>query len=278
MPIVLLADISFPTKTQVHFTKNHQPYNKSVDYTVSCYGYIYLPGEDPNYDPGNYVDSLIYSYSANCTNSDSCIVEEPYYLNYRHINYCRLDGVTPDGDFTIANIGDSPVDFTACEQNGVDRFCETTFEMPMNFNESVQTTANAANLYSNFPLALAITIVVETILLWVLLQIIYKKKSDKPKHGKIIFTGIISSALTLPYLWFVSNNWIALFIFNVISKQNGGWSNYLPTLAGEIIVMLVEAFIINQLLNIKYRRALWISVVCNVGSFAVGLMVAKLFF
>jgi len=73
---------------------------------------------------------------------------------------------------------------------------------------------------------------------------------------KIIFAGIIASALTLPYLWFILPSYIL--------------SNYY-IYVGEILVVIVESFIYKQLLELKFNHALIISFVCHLSSFIFNL-------
>lgn len=89
------ADVIIPTTTTVYFEDQSQPINQSVDFIVSCYGYSYPPGEDPNYPPGGYKTGEVYSFSDTCT-SYGCTIDEPYYLNYRHIDYCLVSGTVGD--------------------------------------------------------------------------------------------------------------------------------------------------------------------------------------
>jgi len=88
-----LGDVSIPTNTYVYFEQGGAPYNGSVQYTVTCYGYTAYPGS-PSFSshtaPEN-TSETVYSYSASCPGY-GCVVYEPYYLNYRHIERCDLSG------------------------------------------------------------------------------------------------------------------------------------------------------------------------------------------
>lgn len=100
------------------------------------------------------------------------------------------------------------------------------------------------------------TILIETIFLLLLVKIIFKKWLPKAQVFDIIFTGIISSSLTIPYLW---------FIYPVYFSGN--------LFVGEILVVLVESLVIAKLLNLNIKRSLLVSFVCNLISFLFGLLI-----
>lgn len=104
------ADISIPTNTYVYFEQGGAPYNGSVQYTVTCYGYTAYPGS-PSFSshtaPEN-TSETVYSYSASCPGY-GCVVYEPYYLNYRHINRCDLSGTAGNRSFSVANFASTPM-------------------------------------------------------------------------------------------------------------------------------------------------------------------------
>ncbi len=125
-----VADIAIPTTTTVYFEMDSEPFESPVDYEVKCYGYNYGPdlGDvvPEDYDPEN--PELVYSYSASCPEY-GCEIDEGYYLNYRHIDSCDLEGETADGTFLIENFADTPMP-EGCEGDGLGRTCEVTFEIP----------------------------------------------------------------------------------------------------------------------------------------------------
>ncbi len=100
------GDMLVPTNTQVFFEKDGQPYNGSVQYTVSCYGhpcnYYSCP---PTTSPSREV---VYSYTATCEGY-GCTIYETYYLNYRQIYQCDIEGMTREGNFTIRNFSNTPI-------------------------------------------------------------------------------------------------------------------------------------------------------------------------
>ncbi|EHQ34689.1 hypothetical protein [Methanoplanus limicola] len=111
------ADITQPTETKIFFEKDGEPYNKSVTYTVKCYGYIlkvrtqewkdYLSGNYEKRETGTYNMTEVFSYSATVDNYGDSIYE-PFYYNHRVIDHCTLCGKAGGVEFTIENIGDIP--------------------------------------------------------------------------------------------------------------------------------------------------------------------------
>jgi hypothetical protein len=104
------ADISIPTNTYVYFEQSGVPYNGSVQYSVTCYGYTAYPGSpafSSNTAPEN-TSETVFSYSASCP-VYGCTVYEPYYLNYRHINRCDLSGTAGNRSFVITNFAATPM-------------------------------------------------------------------------------------------------------------------------------------------------------------------------
>jgi len=117
--IVLLAfaivpvhgDVAWPTNTYVYFEQNGTPYRGSIQFTVNCYGYSTgVPGAIPILS--NVLttpsDEIVFSYSAACPGY-GCVIYEPYYLNYRHIDRCELIGRADNRSFSIPDYSDTPV-------------------------------------------------------------------------------------------------------------------------------------------------------------------------
>ncbi|MDD3052645.1 MAG: hypothetical protein PHR06_16110 [Candidatus Cloacimonetes bacterium] len=123
------ADKIIGTSTKVFFEKNGQPYNKPVKYTLKCYGYI-VDDTDPNrknYWSGNYIrkepgtfnQTEVFAYSATADHYGAEIFE-PFYLNYRVIDYCTLYGETNGKKFIIENVGESPIPNCSLRKHGID--------------------------------------------------------------------------------------------------------------------------------------------------------------
>ena len=120
LPFVF-ADVAISTVTKVYFEKDGQPYNGEVDFTVNCYGYTYSPGAYIEKEPGTYTSEKVFSFSATCL-SYGCKIYESYYMNYRHIDYCDLEGNYEGQSFEIENYSDNPINFDECGGNGYDMF------------------------------------------------------------------------------------------------------------------------------------------------------------
>ncbi len=144
---LVFADIAIPTTTTVYFQMNGQSYEKPVDYTVNCYGYNYSPDsmEAPaDYDPAN--PDLVYTYQASCPEY-GCEIDEGYYLNYRHIDSCDVEGETDGMVFKIENYATTPLP-EDCEGDGLGRTCTQTFDIPeLTEPEPVFTDVDSGNKY-----------------------------------------------------------------------------------------------------------------------------------
>ncbi len=131
------ADVNVPTITKVFFEKDEKPYEKPLDFTVECYGYEWTPGPNMEKEPGTYTPEVVYSFSASCP-IYGCEIHEPYYLNYRHIDYCNLTGRTEGKAFKIEKYGNTPIDFNGCNDTGKEedfmQLCTAHFAIPENMN------------------------------------------------------------------------------------------------------------------------------------------------
>ena len=107
---------------------------------------------------------------------------------------------------------------------------------------------------TKFLISLLLTLVVEVPIVVILSKFFKIKK----KMFRIIFAAIISSTLTIPYLWFI----FPLFI-------EASYYIYI----GEIIVFIAESVIYWQLLEVKFWKAAFISLVANLTSVLIGLLV-----
>lgn len=105
--------------------------------------------------------------------------------------------------------------------------------------------------------ALILTITIETIVLFVLFKVFFKKNEISNVH--LFFTGILITFATLPYLWFI-------FPYFIHSKI---WYHVF----GEMFVTVIESIIIMAMLRIKYSKALLVSFICNVTSYGIGLLI-----
>ena len=110
-------------------------------------------------------------------------------------------------------------------------------------------------IYEHFFLqALLLTIFIETLILLFLIKVSGKNIRNKIQIKDIIVVGIISSSLTLPYIWFI------LPSFNL--------AHYL--LIGEFFTILLEAYLFRKFLKVSIRHAFLFSLIANVLSFLIG--------
>ncbi|KUJ61961.1 hypothetical protein AR687_10410 [Flavobacteriaceae bacterium CRH] len=109
----------------------------------------------------------------------------------------------------------------------------------------------------NFLLALLFTIFIETLILFLLFKTKYKKLNINNKL--LLFTGFITSFSTLPYVWFI----FPAFIH----------SRFPYILFSECFAIAMESFIIYKLLKIEFKKAILVSIIANVISFGIGLLI-----
>lgn len=101
------------------------------------------------------------------------------------------------------------------------------------------------------------TVLIETAVLLILFKFLFKAKEIKVH--RLLFTGLFASFATLPYLWFVLPTYFDQRIWYI--------------LVGESFAVVMESFIIMALLRIKYLKAFFTSIACNLISFSIGLLI-----
>ena len=106
---------------------------------------------------------------------------------------------------------------------------------------------------TKFLLALVTTWCIEIPVLVVFIR--YAFRDETLLLTKIISTGALCTALTLPYLWFVLPPFVD--------------AAYYP-LIGERLVVIVEAAVLNRVLGLDVKRSLVCSLVMNAASFFLG--------
>lgn len=249
------ADVVTPTTTTVYFTHHGQPYRHPVNFTVQCYGYQWEVGPPVTQEPGSYVPYPVFSFSAACP-SYGCKIQEPFYLNYRHIDYCDLLGETQGQQFTISQYATSPLEFGNCTDHGGVRTCELRFAIPDSIVSTAMPEDAPQSVFDSvFLRALLVTLLVEVTTLVILTRWVLRLKDIST--GQAVFAGVIASALTLPFLWFVLPGLLP-----------GGW--LVPV--GEALVWLVEAAILKVMLRVSLVQALLLSLIANALSFGAGLL------
>lgn len=106
---------------------------------------------------------------------------------------------------------------------------------------------------TRFLLALVTTWAIEIPVLIALIRYVFRDWSLP--LSRILFTGALCTALTLPYLWFVLPPFVD--------------AAYYP-LIGEALVVVVEAVVLNRVLGLEAKRAVVCSLVMNAVSFGLG--------
>lgn len=107
-----------------------------------------------------------------------------------------------------------------------------------------------------FLIALAITILIETGVLFLIVRKFFNIKKDVIEDKMLLFSGFITSFSTISYLWFV----LPLFL-----------KNY--TLIGELLVFIVEAIMYMFILKLSLKKATLISFFCNATSYFLGNLI-----
>lgn len=108
----------------------------------------------------------------------------------------------------------------------------------------------------NFVLSLLVTLIVEIPILIFFFRYLFK--TNRIPLKKLISTGLIASALTLPYLWFVLLPFVSTDYYLLI---------------GEIIVIIVESLIYYQVIELELKKSLLISFIANISSYLVGIII-----
>jgi len=119
-------------------------------------------------------------------------------------------------------------------------------------------TDPSLNYIGEFGIALIFTIAIETITLLALIRLVLKVSAREIHADRIIGVGILASALTLPYVWFVIPNCIPSRFWFVVTA--------------ELFALIIETIIYRKLLEFRWFMALTLSLVCNVLSFCIGLI------
>ena len=111
--------------------------------------------------------------------------------------------------------------------------------------------------YSYFIISWLATVLIETLVLFLIAK--FCRKSWPIKNRKIIVVWMLASTVTLPLLRFV----LPMF-----------FSNYLLyVIIWEILVTVIETFIIKYSLKIEQKMAIFASIICNLCSFIVWLFI-----
>jgi len=106
-----------------------------------------------------------------------------------------------------------------------------------------------------FLLALVTSLAIEVPVLIALVRLVFRK--ENLTLTSIFSAGVLCTAVTLPYLWFVLPTYVdaAYFLF-----------------VGEALVVAVEALILNRLLGLAPKTAIACSLIMNAASYGFGLI------
>lgn len=104
--------------------------------------------------------------------------------------------------------------------------------------------------------ALAGTVLTEVTVILLLTKYLWRGSYLSVSSGQIAAACALASFATLPYLWLV----LPIFIKPWMTAM----------IAGEILVILVEAFWYLIALQLAFKRCLILSIICNVSSILVG--------
>ncbi len=113
-----------------------------------------------------------------------------------------------------------------------------------------------------FIISLIITIITETLTILFLYYIFRKRLKTPIKIDTILISGIIPSLATLPYLWFILPLFIRAYLLFIV--------------VGEISVVIIESIILFYLLKIKFLYSVVVSLICNLCSFLLGVVLKNL--
>jgi hypothetical protein len=115
----------------------------------------------------------------------------------------------------------------------------------------------SADRLTKFWIAWILTILIETIVLFIIAKLF--RKEDQISNWRLTLIWILASTITLPLLRFV----LPLFVVDEI----------IYTVIWELSIVLIEVFIIKYWLKVSRWKAILASVICNLYSFLVWLLV-----
>lgn len=167
--------------------------------------------------------------------------------------------------FDQPDIQDLSLTIKGNEENGYEK------DDILSRNDSVTLNDQGSNYYDNlypfsahqFLLALLVTVIIETLLLFTMVRYYFKIDRSTLSDNLILFAGAFSSSLTLPILWYL----LPVFIVNYSHLA----------LVGEAFVILAETVIYCSVLKLYLKRSFFISIICNLTSFSAGMIFYYIF-
>jgi hypothetical protein len=106
--------------------------------------------------------------------------------------------------------------------------------------------------------ALALTVLVECAVVVLFVRRVWAISSITLSLPRLLFAAFFTSFATIPYLWFILPLWRAPYLFR--------------TVAGELLVTVIEALAYVFLLDLKPKRAALLSLAANLASILAGLI------
>ena len=156
-------------------------------------------------------------------------------------------------DDGIVNYDDSPIIYSTDVKT---YFLKQTTKTQLNkIKKFLSNDFTYQSYFSRFCTSWIKTIILETIIVFFVCKLFYRK--DNIKSKKIFLTGLVASSVTLPILWFL----LPIILNNYL----------LYAILGEIFVVAVETVIIKYLLKISWKKAIIASVCCNLFSVLIWL-------
>ncbi len=113
------------------------------------------------------------------------------------------------------------------------------------------TAADVALVHRFFSAEL-FTVFAETAVLFFLMRYVFTKQ--KHETSWLIFVGILASAVTIPYVWFVFPDMMH-------------WSRYTAIKYSEPFAFAIEVILYRMLLKTDWKTAIALSLICNVASY-----------
>ena len=115
----------------------------------------------------------------------------------------------------------------------------------------------------SFILYLIITLLTESIVVFLLLRKFLKVEKQQLSNKEILSATIFASSLTMPYVWFIFPYLISNFIIAI-------WIS-------EIFVVIIEMTFYKIFIRLSWKNALLISFLANLMSFGLGKFLHYLF-
>jgi len=106
---------------------------------------------------------------------------------------------------------------------------------------------------TRFLIALLFTYLIEVPVAYVLMRFLFKVKD----RFRILTVAVLTSLVTLPYLWFVLPPYVDARLYVV---------------SGEFLVVISEALLICMLLKLRLDKAFFVSLVANSASYFFGVL------